>query len=143
MKQIIKKYFRNYPLSVVLIVIVWGLSLFPYFPETPLDDVPFIDKWTHFVMYGVLCLIIWWEYSRQHRRPDYRRLFVWGWLMPIAMSGLLELLQEYATTTRNGEWKDLAANATGVTIGSILGLLLLLLGKCCSKERQINGRTAP
>ena len=126
MYEIAKKYVRKYPLSVVCIVVVWALSLTPFFPETSLDDVPFIDKWTHFIMYGGTCTVIWWEYWRQHRRPDYRKLFVWAWLMPIVMSGTLELLQEYATATRQGEWEDLAANATGVTIGAVTGILLIV-----------------
>ena len=129
--EILKKKAHNYPFSVVCIVVVWFLSLCPYFPETPLKDVPFIDKWTHFVMYGGMCLCIWVEYWRRHSRPDYTRLFLWAWLAPIIMSGVLELLQEYATPTRSGEWSDLAANATGVTLGAIIGILLVT---CCPRH---------
>ena len=46
--------------------------------------------------------------------------------MPIVMSGALELIQEYAITTRQGEWNDLTANATGVTIGAVIGILLIV-----------------
>lgn len=127
MLKIVSKYVRKYPLSVVCIVIIWILSLVPFFPETPLDNVKFIDKWTHLVMYGGTCCVIWWEYARRHRHPDYEKLFFWAWLMPIVMSGVLELLQEYATTTRNGDWYDLAANATGVTLAAIIGLLFYKL----------------
>lgn len=127
MYKIVRKYIKNYPLSTFCLVIVWVLSLLPFFPATPLDDVEFIDKWTHVVMYGGTCSVIWWEYWRQHNRPDWKRLGLWGWLAPIIMSGVLELLQEYATTTRNGDWLDLAANATGATIGSTLGACLFLL----------------
>ncbi len=123
MFEIIRKYTRNYPFSVICLLIVWFLSLCPFFPDTPLDGIPFIDKWTHFIMYGGTCLVIWLEYWRQHPRPNYGRLLLWAWLMPIVMSGVLELLQEYATFTRRGEWSDLLANATGVTIGAVIGIL--------------------
>ena len=126
MWQIIRNYASRYPLSVVFIVIVWVLSLMPFFPETGLEGVPFIDKWTHFLMYGTTCTAIWWEYVRQHRKIDPARLFTWAWLMPIIMSGVLELLQEYATTTRRGEWLDFMANSTGVTIGAAIGILLVV-----------------
>lgn len=131
MFEIVWKYARNYPLSVVCIVLVWFLSLVPFFPETPLDDVEFIDKWTHLIMYGGTCLVIWWEYRRKHHHADYRRLMIWGWLAPVLMGGLLELLQEYATTTRNGDWFDFAANTLGATLGSLIGLMML---KCFPKD---------
>jgi VanZ family protein len=124
MFEIVRKTVSRYPFSVFCIALVWVLSLTPFFPETPFGHVKFIDKWTHFVMYGGTCLVIWWEYHRQHRQPDYRRLLLWGFLAPVLMGGLLELLQEYATTTRSGDWLDFAANVTGVTIGSIFGFFL-------------------
>ena len=131
MYQTITRYIRRYPFSVVIIAVVWVLSLAPFFPETPLDDVPFIDKWTHFVMYGMVSLTIWVEYLRQHAVIDLRRLLLWAWVAVIAMSGLLELLQQYATATRHGEWQDLLANAIGATIGSVVGLLV---SKCWRRQ---------
>ena len=113
---------RKYPFSVVCILIVWILSLMPFIPETPLNNVALIDKWVHFIMYGGTCGIIWIEYIRQHPRPDYEKLFFWAWLAPIAMSGLLELLQAYCTTYRSGSWLDLLANAIGVTLAGIAGM---------------------
>jgi hypothetical protein len=41
---------RHYPLSTTLIILIWILCLTPWIPETPLDDVSLIDKWTHLVM---------------------------------------------------------------------------------------------
>ena len=53
------------------------------------------------------------------------RLFLWAWLMPIVMSGCIELLQEYCTGgRRSGDWIDLAANATGVTLAALIGMAL-------------------
>ena len=68
--------------------------------------------------------MIWIEYLRQHTLLNKKKLFCWAWLAPIVMSGIIELLQEYATTTRSGEWFDFAANSTGVTIAALLGMLL-------------------
>ena len=117
--------FKKYPLSICCIALVWILSLTPIFPETPFDNVAFIDKWTHLVMYGGTCSVIWIEYLRSHNSLDYEKLFFWAFLMPILMSGVLELLQEYCTAGhRNGDWLDFAANSTGVILGAILGLLL-------------------
>ena len=118
-------FVRKYPFSLLCILLIWTLSLLPFFPETPLDDVAFIDKWTHLVMYGGTCCVIWWEYLHSHQKVNYNRLFLFAWLAPLLMSGLLELLQEYCTTTRSGEWIDLLANTTGVTLAALIGLIYM------------------
>ena len=64
----IAKKIKNYPLSSLLIVAIWVVCLIPI-PETPLSDVNLIDKWTHFVMYGSLTSVIWFEYIRRHKQP--------------------------------------------------------------------------
>lgn len=112
---------RKYPLSSVCIVLIWYLSLFFIPPHTPLNNVAFIDKWTHFVMYGGTCSVIWWEYLHSHTTIDGRKLFLYAWLSPVVMSGVLELLQAYCTPNRAGEWLDFAANTTGCTIGAVIG----------------------
>jgi VanZ family protein len=100
----------------------------PFFPETPFDQVEFIDKWTHLVMYGGTCSVIWWEYLRNHQILDGEKIFFYAWLCPVLMSGLLELLQEYCTFGhRNGDWLDFAANTMGVTLGALIGLLMYQL----------------
>ena len=118
---------KNYPFSLICIALIWILSLTPFFPETPFDDVKLIDKWAHLVMYGGTFTVLWIEYIRHHRQPDYRKLLFWALIAPIVMSGIIELLQEYCTKTRNGDWFDLLANAIGVVIAWVIGWVLSLL----------------
>ena len=121
-------FVSRYPLSILCVVLIWILSLMPFFPETPFDQVEFIDKWTHLVMYGGTCSVIWWEYLRNHQILDGEKLFFYAWLCPALMSGLLELLQEYCTFGhRNGDWLDFAANTMGVTLGALIGVLMYQL----------------
>lgn len=121
----LRYFLTHYPLSVVCIALIWYLSIWFMPPEKLfLNNVAFIDKWTHFVMYGGFCSVIWFEYLRRHRQVDGRKLFLLAWLAPVLMSGLLELVQAYCTTNRAGEWLDFAANTTGVTIGNLIGLAM-------------------
>ena len=121
-KKIICKYIRRYPLSLLCIVLIWYLCIWFLPPKTPLNDVSFIDKWTHFVMYGGTCSVIWYEYLRSHRSINGWKLFLFAWLAPALMSGVIELVQAYCTTNRSGEWLDFAANTTGCTLGAIVGM---------------------
>ena len=120
--------FRNYPLSIICIVLIWVLSLTPFFPETPLKNVRFIDKWTHLVMYGGTCAVIWWEHLRhckkEARKPNLRALFWFALVGMVILGGLVELGQAYCTTTRSGEWLDFFADSIGVLLGNAFGLLM-------------------
>lgn len=122
----IRDYIKTYRFSLFCIVLIWVLSLMPV-PETNLaEDIPFIDKWTHIVMYLGTCSIIWIEYYLKHKAETNKiRLLIGAIILPILMSGILELLQEYCTGgLRNGDWIDLAANTTGVVLAAILGVFL-------------------
>lgn len=121
----ILNFAKRYPLTSLLVVVIWVLCLIPTVPETPLSSFSLIDKWTHLVMYGTLVAIIWWEYTRQHTTNNTRRLFLLAFLAPVAMGGLVELAQAYCTGgRRSGEWFDFAANTIGVVLGTLIGILL-------------------
>lgn len=116
---------RKYPLTVVLYIIVMYLSFFTP-PKVDLGDVRFIDKWTHIVMYAGTCGVTWIEYLRNHNYSLQKvKLFLLAWLLPVVFSGIIELMQEYCTGgRRSGDWIDLAANAVGVSLAAVFGLLL-------------------
>ena len=128
--KIVVDFLKRYPLSTTLIVVIWVLCLIPTVPETPLSSFSLIDKWTHLVMYGTLVAVIWWEYLRRHRTNSIgslnaKRLFLWAFLAPVAMGGLVELAQAYCTAgRRSGEWFDFVANSVGVVLGTLIGILL-------------------
>lgn len=114
MKFILTKI-KNYPVSVMYIIIIWVVCLIDV-PETPLDDVRFIDKWTHIAMYFVLCMVIRLEALRQGRKQQLR-IIIGAWLLPLLMGGAVELAQAYCTNGhRSGDWMDFLANATGCTL---------------------------
>jgi VanZ family protein len=116
---------KRYPLSHLVAVVIVILSLYPFGEIEIMGDVPLADKWTHMVMYGGLCLIIWYEYLRSHKSINAQKITLYGYICPVAMSGLLELAQEYLTTCRSGEWLDLLANTTGATLTYLIGWLIL------------------
>lgn len=122
MSKLVQKV-RRYPFSTAIIIVVWVLSLMPV-PETPLDGIKFIDKWTHIVMYGGVSFVVWVEWLRRHSKPRLPRLVLVGWLMPVLMGGLLELIQAYCTGgRRNGDWMDFIANTAGATLILCVGTL--------------------
>ena len=123
-------FIKEYPFSLLCIALVWYLSIWFMPPEEmELPSINFLDKWTHLVMYGGTCSVIWIEYLRQHKTLDGEKLFFWAWLMPALMGGLIELVQAYCTATRSGEWLDWLADGVGVTLAVGIGLTIHKLWK--------------
>lgn len=117
-----------YPMSAICVAAIWVLC-FCTPPRTPLDDVPLMDKWTHLVMYGGTCSVMWAETLRSRRPfPGMRRMLVYVWLCPVLMSGLVEILQAYCTGgRRSGDWLDFLANGIGATMGFVVGCVAFRL----------------
>lgn len=117
------KWIRRHPISVILILVIWYLSLFTP-PKTELANVRFIDKWAHLLMYGSLAFVLWMEDWRVRKASPSMPRALALYIGPVAMNGLIELAQAYCTTDRSGDWLDLAANAIGALAGIVLSGML-------------------
>lgn len=109
--------------GLLTIVLISVLSLMPA-QEFPQVDVQFADKWTHWIMYGFLTLVMGIEAIRhQHTetntwkggcpRPSLVFQFFCIMLFSSAWGILMELCQAYLTTTRSGDYMDALANSFG------------------------------
>ena len=123
MTRELTKWIRRHPISVILILVIWYLSLFTP-PKTELANVRFIDKWAHLLMYGSLAFVLWMEDWRVRKASPSMPRALALYIGPVAMSGLIELAQAYCTTDRGGDWLDLAANAIGALAGIVLSGML-------------------
>ncbi|KGI61257.1 MULTISPECIES: VanZ family protein [unclassified Prevotella] len=122
---------KYYPLTTLLVVVIWVICLIPI-PETPLSHVSLIDKWTHVVMYLMLCSIVWFEYLRRHQPIVWRQALITACAAPLVMGGLIEIAQATCTGgRRSGDWLDFVADGLGVIVGQVIGILLV---KCFSKH---------
>ena len=117
-------YLKKYPMTLLVILVICYLSFFKP-PQTEMETIPGIDKLVHTCMYGGLCFLLWVEYLRTHRELNSRKMFWGGIILPIAMSGIIELLQSYCTEYRGGDWVDFAANSLGVILAAMVGYYLL------------------
>ena len=114
--------FKKYPWSILLYLTVLILSIMPV-PETPLGDVPLMDKWTHFVMYCAVGCAAWMDWSR--KKASGLKLALWTVAVPVLYGGLMELIQAYCTTYRSGEWMDVLANSCGVLLSIPIGYFVI------------------
>ena len=119
-------YIKRYPVSLLIILTVIYLSFFKP-PTTDLSNIPYIDKIVHICMYLGMSGMLWLEFLRAHQKGDSPLWHAWvgAFVCPVLFSGMVELLQEYCTTYRGGDWLDFAANTAGALIASLIGYFVL------------------
>lgn len=119
-------YLKKYPISLTVIAIVIYLSFFKP-PTMEITKIPNMDKLVHLCMYGGVSGMLWIEFLRNHRKYDEVMWHAWigAVLCPILMGGAIELLQEYCTTYRGGDWLDFLANSTGVVLATLFAYFVL------------------
>lgn len=114
-------YLKNYKWTLLVGAAICYLSLSaaPEFPELP----PSLwDKWAHCIAYGSLSTILWWEYTRPHLHQTINwKKSILMLFFPLFLGSVLELVQEYATTDRHGDWMDVLANTIGAVLGTLFG----------------------
>lgn len=121
-------YIRRYPVSLLVILAVIYLSFFrPPSEDLPIYEIPYIDKVVHVCMYLGMAGMLWLEFLKAHRKESAPLWHAWvgAFGCPVLFSGVVELLQEYCTTYRGGDWLDFAANATGAALASLIGYYVL------------------
>lgn len=118
-------YIKKYPFSLTVILAVIYLSFFKP-PSVEIGQIPGFDKIAHVCMYGGLSGMLWLEFLRNHRHDGILwHAWIGAVLSPIALSGIIELLQEYCTTYRGGDWFDFAANTSGVGLATCIAWYIL------------------
>ena len=119
-------YIKKYPVSLLIILTVIYLSFFKP-PTTDLSNIPNIYKIVLVCMFLGMSGMLWLEFLRAHQKGDSPLWHAWvgAFVCPVLFSGMVELLQEYCTTYRGGDWLDFAANTTGALIASLIGYFVL------------------
>ena len=116
MISFIKKYF----LSTIVIVLVLILCLMEskQFPAPPMEN---FDKLVHMIMFFGISGIIFFDNTGYLRYPSTKfRIFWSSFLFPSFLSGLIEILQNYLTETRFGDWNDFFFGVIGTFFGFIV-----------------------
>lgn len=124
----IKKYWITILLSSAIIVLCFMST--ERMPEVSMNN---FDKLVHFLMFLALSGTIFFENTNYLRkRISYQRI-VWGsFFLPIVFSGLIEIMQEYLSPYRTGDWMDFLYDAIGVFVG--LAICLKINSKLLVRE---------
>ncbi|MDL2241990.1 antibiotic resistance protein VanZ [Bacteroidales bacterium OttesenSCG-928-L03] len=119
-----RRIIRQYGISLLLAVIILVLCLID---TTPLPKAPMtgFDKLVHLLMFLAVSGVAFFENTRYFRRAvTPASLFVGSFLYPLLFGGLIEVLQEYLSTTRSGDRMDFLYDGIGALVGFTVCLLI-------------------
>lgn len=131
-------FFRRYFFSCLLVVLVLVLS-FCKTDDDPTYGMIGLDKLLCMSFYFLMTSVFWIEYLLHHkmREIDYN----WAWfpsiVCPLVLSGLIELIQHFFISSRDGEWLDFAFNAIGIGLSAIVWSVIF------ARKRMITVITLP
>lgn len=108
----------------IVLAVVWTIGIFVacLWPgdELPKSDIPLIDKWTHFVLFGAFAFL--WLCAYPMGRTA---TFIWIILITIGLGWLVECLQGWLPQLKRS--KD-TMDAVADGIGGMLGTLAFWIG---------------
>jgi VanZ family protein len=110
-------FLKKYWISVFLTLIIMVLC---FIDTAPLPEAPMtnFDKLVHLVMLMGLSGAIFFDSTGYLRRQiDIRWIFLGSFLFPTLLSGAIEIIQEYCTPTRSGDWMDFLFDGIGAFLG--------------------------
>jgi len=113
--------------AILWTLLIFVLCLFPG-KELPHSDIPFIDKWVHFLLFGPFCFL--WLCAYPLRR--FRNLFL-ALLAGCLLGYIVELLQgAFPALGRSKDTLDIVADG----VGSFLGTLLFYIAATIARKQQ-------
>ena len=117
-------FLRKYWLSTIFILVIFILCLMNTTP-LPAPQILNFDKLVHIIMFMGISGIIFFDSTLYLRLPTNKiRIFLSTFLFPIVLGGIIEILQEYFTQTRSGDWFDFLFDIVGAFLGWGIALLI-------------------
>jgi VanZ family protein len=91
-------------------------------PEAPMTD---FDKLVHLIMLMGLSGTIFFDNTFYFRKKiSSQRIVLGSFLFPTIFSGAIELMQEYLTVSRSGDWMDFLWDTVGAFIGIAVCIII-------------------
>ena len=118
--------------TALALAIAWTVGIFVacLWPgkELPHSNIPLIDKWTHFVLFGIFAFLWLCAYPTGNTAS-----FLWVILISIALGWLVECLQGWLPQLGRSK-DDMDAVADG--IGGILGAFIFGVGVRITQQKK-------
>jgi hypothetical protein len=117
-KEFVLGYWRT--AVVAVLILVFTLRQVP--PELShkfvLFQIPHFDKAVHFFMFMLMAMATAHDFvfRKKENVLNVNALLLYAVALPTVYGGVIELIQQYCTVSRTGDWLDLAADFLGAAV---------------------------
>jgi VanZ family protein len=120
--MMVRSFWRVF-LCVIIITLLSCIHE-PDVKQSSFFNIPYLDKIFHFIMYAFLSFLLMQALFRFRPSGKHIPYIITAGIISFAYGGLMELVQSWLTTSREGDVIDAAFNCAGVIAGIIIFELL-------------------
>ena len=124
-----KRHFHipRYTLTAVVTAVILYLTLFPRpLPANAMRWFAGADKVVHALMFLAWAFAVIIDTCRGRKQELHTRLALACFAATMAFGGGIEIAQTLMQMGRSGDWWDLAADAIGTIVGTVIGKIALV-----------------
>ena len=115
-------FVKKYCISILLVILIIILCLIDTTP-LPSPHITNFDKLVHVIMFLSVSGVVFFDNTAYLRfLTSKKRIFFGSFLFPTILAGLIEIMQEFLSATRFGDWFDFFFGVIGTFLGWIISL---------------------
>lgn len=113
----------------LLTVLILCVINFGSVPEVPSELLGIrMDHVVHFFMFFPMPLLFFGVYASSVSTPSLKSIFI-IFFLSLLLASCTELIQQYLIPWRSGEWSDMAADAAGISLSSMVCIIYRYAGR--------------
>ncbi len=117
-KEMAHEYWRTAVVAVLILVFTMRPEPAKLAHDFFLFKIPHFDKAVHFFMFMLMAMATAHDFvfRKKENELNVNALLQYAVALPTVYGGVIELIQQYCTVSRTGDWLDLAADFLGAAV---------------------------
>ena len=123
-KEMAHEYWRTALVSVLILVFTMRPEPAKLAHDFFLFKIPHFDKAVHFFMFMLMAMATAHDFvfRKKENVLNVNALLLYAVALPTVYGGVIELIQQYCTVSRTGDWLDLAADFLGAAVYAVFAV---------------------
>lgn len=123
-KEMAHEYWRTAVVAVLILVFTMRPEPAKLAHDFFLFKIPHFDKAVHFFIFMLMAMATAHDFvfRKKENVLNVNALLLYAVALPTVYGGVIELIQQYCTVSRTGDWLDLAADFLGAAVYAVFAV---------------------